>query len=211
MVEEWAYFLLVTCLAFFSTVKTETICLSETSNFSELQAVTTHNTILFKTTHYIDISYFLPSNRRALNAQFSCFHQNEIFSVGNFSIKSTISWDVTSCSLVRVYICFGRMYCLHLQGLGVSRASKQQTAFFTLLSYLRKNVTFHNLASFVSKTDINCRRNFTTSDSSVVSGTLIDLLLNFDTCCNHLKHASALPFNFSAGSSSLLCLIQLWS
>jgi hypothetical protein len=124
-------------------VKMETICLSETSNFSELQAVTTHNTILSKTTHYINISSFLPSNRRVLNAQFSCFPQNEIFSVGNFSIKITTCWDVTSCSLIRVYLCFGGIYCLHFQGTRVSRASNH-SAFFKLLSHLRQNVTSLN-------------------------------------------------------------------
>jgi hypothetical protein len=32
------------------------------------------------------------------------------------SIKITVSWNVTQCSLVDTYQCFRRIYCFHRQG-----------------------------------------------------------------------------------------------
>jgi hypothetical protein len=40
--------------------------------------------------------------------------------------KSTIFWNVTPCSIVEVDLCFGGMYCLHLQRRRLSQASGHQ-------------------------------------------------------------------------------------
>jgi hypothetical protein len=44
------------------------------------------------------------------------------------NLKRTLFWDVTRCSPAEVRRRFGGIYCLHLQGRGVSRASIQQEA-----------------------------------------------------------------------------------
>jgi hypothetical protein len=53
-------------------------------------------------------------------------------------MKSTIMLDVTPCSLVEVYRRFGRTYCLHLQNLKVSQASRKQRLLAGLI-YDRDN------------------------------------------------------------------------
>jgi hypothetical protein len=42
-------------------------------------------------------------------------------------------WDVTPCSIVEVYWCFGLTYCLHLQGWRVNQRSNQQAETEALL------------------------------------------------------------------------------
>jgi hypothetical protein len=42
------------------------------------------------------------------------------------TMKSTVSWGVTPCSLVEVHQCFWGMYCLHLQDQRVGHAINQQ-------------------------------------------------------------------------------------
>jgi hypothetical protein len=55
------------------------------------------------------------------------------------TLKSTVIWAVTSCSLIDVYRRFGGIYCLQLQGLRVSQANNQNASFclFDLLSSLK--------------------------------------------------------------------------
>jgi hypothetical protein len=48
-----------------------------------------------------------------------------------FVLKSTVLWDVTSCSPLKVNRRFGRIYRLHLQG-RISRARTQRERFFCL-------------------------------------------------------------------------------
>jgi hypothetical protein len=43
-----------------------------------------------------------------------------------FFIKSTIFWDITPCSLLKVNRRFGETYHLHLQGGKISRARNQR-------------------------------------------------------------------------------------
>jgi hypothetical protein len=49
---------------------------------------------------------------------------NSIFGVLTaVTMKITVFWDVTPCSLVERYQCFGRTCCFHLKGGGVTRPS----------------------------------------------------------------------------------------
>jgi hypothetical protein len=40
-------------------------------------------------------------------------------------LKSTIFWDITPCTPLKVNRCFGETYCFHLQGRKISRARNQ--------------------------------------------------------------------------------------
>jgi hypothetical protein len=44
------------------------------------------------------------------------------------TIKITMFWNVTPCSLIEVQRCFGGTYCSHLHGRRVSQAVSQQEA-----------------------------------------------------------------------------------
>jgi hypothetical protein len=48
--------------------------------------------------------------------------------MGRFSLKSTIFWDITPCSPLKVNRCFGGTYRLHLQDRRIRRARNQWQA-----------------------------------------------------------------------------------
>jgi hypothetical protein len=59
-------------------------------------------------------------------------------------LKSTIFWDITLCSPLRVNRCFGRTYCLHLQARKINWARNQIDSQRSTLRYIPEDGTLHN-------------------------------------------------------------------
>jgi hypothetical protein len=72
-------------------------------------------------------------------------------------LESSIFWDTTPCSPLKVIRCFGRTCCLHLQGRKISQVRNQlfllSTRFHAgvLLGYIKRQLTFTGLHCGISQ------------------------------------------------------------
>jgi hypothetical protein len=73
-------------------------------------------------------------------------------------MKSSIFWDITPCSSLKVNLCFGGKFRLHLQGRGISQAGFTLLAtYFTLVSCLayffdpKSRLAFNGLHDIISQ------------------------------------------------------------
>lgn len=66
----------------------------------------------------------LTCNLRHKPIYLNCIHCNYQI----IKLQTIISWDVTPCSLVNIYQCFGGTSCFHLKSQRLSRTSKQTTS-----------------------------------------------------------------------------------
>jgi hypothetical protein len=65
--------------------------------------------------------------------------------------KSVIFWDMTLCSLIKVYGCCGGIFCLHLKGKKVSRKSKhQKEQIFCVSSFPYYSTVHRNTGKLVA-------------------------------------------------------------